>query len=235
MNRFTHCLAETLERLKIAFSEDQLSRADDFRRFLLQENKKINLTAITDDEEIAVKHFADSLCLIKYGDMAEGASLIDIGSGAGFPGLALKIFRPDLHVILMDSLGKRCHFLEDAAKILELFELTVICCRAEEAGRDKNHRGKYDYATARAVAPLPVLLEYAMPLLKTGGVFLPLKGKTEEANPARALSLLGSEIVAEYHFNLMGQGERTIYQIKKKMETAETYPRRVGKPAKSPL
>lgn len=235
MNRFRQCLEKVLNHLNIAFSSEQIAMADAFRQILLRENEKMNLTAIVDDDEIALKHFGDSLCLLKYGALKERATLIDIGSGPGFPGLALKIFRPDLRITLMDSLAKRCHFLEKTAKILELPNLTVLCCRAEEAGRDHDHREQYDYATARAVATLPVLLEYALPLLKAGGEFLPLKGKAEEQDPGHALKILCGTIDNEYHYNLMGQGERTIYRIKKIGPTPEKYPRRVGKPGKSPL
>ena len=235
MSRFCHYLKDALTRLDIAFTEEQLSLAEEYKVILLRENEKMNLTAITDDEDIAVKHFADSLCLLKYGEVAENAALIDIGSGAGFPGLVLKIFRPDLRITLMDSLEKRCKFLKSAAGDLGLEEISVLCCRAEEAGREENHRERYDYATARAVAALPVLLEYALPLLKVGGAFLPLKGKAEEDSADGALAALHGEITVEHHYDLLGQGERTIYIIKKTAPTEEKYPRGVGKPAKSPL
>ena len=153
-----------------------------------------------------------------------------MAAAPGFPGLALKIFRPDPRITLMDSLAKRCHFLEKTAKVLELPNLTVLCCRAEEAGRDHDHREQYDYATARAVATLPVLLEYALPLLKAGGEFLPLKGKAEEQDPGHALEILCGTIDNEYHYNLMGQGERTILPYQKNRPNTGKISRRVGKP-----
>lgn len=210
-----------------------------FRRYaeLLREwNEKMNLTAITEPDEIAVKHFYDSMLLLTVYDIPEGAAVIDVGTGAGFPGVVLKIMRPDIKLTLLDSLNKRLVFLGEVLKELGL-EATCLHARAEEAARG-NLRESFDLATARAVAALPVLSEYCLPFVKVGGAFVAMKGPSanEEASAAeRAISLLGGkqEGVKEHH--LPGGDVRLFVTVRKISQTPTKYPRPSGKIAKSSL
>jgi 16S rRNA (guanine527-N7)-methyltransferase len=212
---------------------------------LLREwNEKINLTAITDDEGIAVRHLLDSLTLLPdVRDMQarfpnRQVSLVDVGTGAGFPGLPLKIACPELDVVLVDSLAKRVRFLETVIAELGLKGIRAVHGRAEDAARDKHLREKFDLATARAVAPLPVLCEYCLPFVRTGGQFLAMKGQAadEMEGAARAIKILGGELAAITVFQLPGTDmNRTIIRIAKIWPTPGTYPRKAGKVEKDPL
>lgn len=236
MSEFTQELKRALTALEWEYSEEELEQAQLYWQLLLETNEKMNLTAITDHKEGAVKHFADSLCLLKYGNIKENSSIIDIGTGAGFPGLVVAIFRPDLEITLLDSLEKRCNFLNSVISRLSLTRVNVVWSRAEEAGRSQLYRGSFDYATARAVAALPVLLEYALPFLKVGGSFLAMKGPAQDDDPGYALEQLGGEFGGEASYPLpLTQEERRIYQFTKTSPTPDKFPRRPGKPGKSPL
>lgn len=236
MSEFTQELARALTALDWEYSEEQLKKCQSYWDLLLETNEKINLTAITHSKEGAVKHFADSLCLLKYGKIKENASLIDIGTGAGFPGLVLAIFRTDLEITLLDSLEKRCNFLNTVIDHLSLTGVNVVWSRAEEAGQSPLYREVFDYATARAVAALPVLLEYALPLLKVGGSFFAMKGPGQDDDPGYALQELKGEFADEVSYALpLTQEERRLYQFIKISPTPDKYPRRPGKPGKSPL
>lgn len=203
---------------------------DRFARYctLLQQwNEKMNLTAITEDHEVAVKHFADSLLPLTMAELPQDARLVDVGSGAGFPGLPMALVRPDLRVTFLDSLQKRLAFLESVTAELGIAAVRLHA-RAEEAGRDPAHRERYDVATARAVANLNTLAEYCLPLVKPGGVFLALKGSGggEEAEAAAsAITKLGGRVEALREYALPGGDARVLVVIRKEHPTPLQYPR----------
>lgn len=197
-------------------------------------NTRINLTAITDDEEIKVKHFQDSLTILPY--IKEG-TLADIGTGAGFPGLPVAIERPDISVTLVDSLEKRVKFLQCVVDTLELKNVKCIHARAEDFGRDPDFREKFDYVTARAVASMPVLLEYCLPLLKNKGHFVAMKGaNADEEKFDTALNALGGKLVETNKFILPDTDmQRCIFVVEKRGTMSPKYPRKAGLPSKKPL
>lgn len=214
-----------LKHLDINISVDTLKKLDAYYHLLVTENAKYNLTTITEESAVYLKHFYDSLTIVKSITLKD-EYLLDIGSGAGFPGLVLKIVFPELKVDLLDSTAKKCHFLEKVITELDLKNIHVICARAEDYAQD--NREKYDIITSRAVAPLKHLLEYAIPLLKIGGTFVSLKGNiTEELNNIdnyyKKLYLANESII---NFNLPHEaGYRTIYKITKTKPTPKIYPR----------
>ena len=209
-----------------------------YARLLKEWNEKINLTAITDDEGIAVKHFLDCLEIFKYVDFKKNASVIDVGTGAGFPGLVIAAAREDLNVTLLDSTGKKLKVVADIADSMGLCNCTVLHARAEEASRKPEYREKFDYATARAVAELRVLSEFCLPFVKKGGSFISMKGsaaKEEAENAKNALSVLGGRIECVNTFDLCSLGERCIIEIKKISQTSSQYPRASAKISAKPL
>lgn len=211
-------------------------RLNDYARLLVEWNEKMNLTAIVEPNEIAVKHFLDSLLLFKFCKVDEGAKLIDIGTGAGFPGMVLKIVRPDINLTLMDSLNKRTVFLSEVTKSLGL-DATIIHSRAED-GANGELREQFDVATARAVAAMPVLCEYCLPYTKVGGVFVAMKGpgaEQETIAAKRAISLLGGGEPEVFTTNLPNNDVRTFIKIKKISQTLTKYPRKTPKIVKQPL
>ena len=219
------------------------SAAGEYDRFTLyctelQEwNRRMNLTAITDDEGVAEKHFADSLLPLTMVALPAGASLVDVGSGAGFPGLPMALARPDLRVTFLDSLQKRLTFLAQLTQKLEV-PARMLHARAEDAGQDPQYREQFDIATARAVANLNTLAEYCLPLVKVGGNFLAMKGASgeEELAAARgAIKKLGGEYKETRTLHLPGGDTRTLILCKKISQTPTAYPRNGGKIAKSPL
>lgn len=195
---------------------------------LLQEwNQKMNLTAITDDRGVAVKHFVDSLLPLTLWEVPAGARLIDVGTGAGFPSVPMKLVRGDLELTLLDSLQKRLNFLQALCDALEI-KATLVHARAEDAGRTAAHRGQYDVATSRAVARLELLAEYCLPLLRTGGVLLALKGSSglEEAKAGeKMVALCGGKIREVKEYALPGGDPRTLVVVEKVAETPGKYPR----------
>lgn len=212
-----------------------LERLDRYAELLIEWNGRMNLTAIVEPEEIAVKHFLDCLMLLKYVDIPNGAEVIDIGTGAGFPGVVLKIARPDIKLTLLDSLQKRIGFLDDLCSELGL-EVTTIHSRAEDGARDL--REKYDLAVARAVANMRVLCEYCLPYVKVGGRFAALKGASaaeETSSAENAIRLLGGELESLDLYNLLDSGERGLIAVKKISQTSPKYPRNPGKISKQPL
>ena len=229
-------LKEKLSKIKINLNDEQIKKFYKYINLLLEWNEKINLTAITDYEEIIIKHIVDSLTINKY--IKEKASVIDVGTGAGFPGMPIAIIRNDLDVSLLDSLNKRILFLEEVKKDLNLNNVKCVHSRAEEFGNDINYREKYDVATSRAVARLNVLVEYLIPFVKVGGICICMKGPNceEEIEEAKgAIKKLGGKIEKVEKFNLNEENERTIIIIKKLEKTKKEYPRKAGIPSKKPL
>ena len=224
--------SEYLAALCPSLTENQLALFDAYADMLLDWNARMNLTAITDPREIAEKHFFDSLAAVPL--LAPNASVIDVGTGAGFPGIPLIIVRPDLRMTLLDGLNKRLTFL---SAVLDALHLSATCVhmRAEEAGQDARYRGQFDASVTRAVANLPVLVELTVPLLRVGGASIAYKGDAAEelARAKGALHLLHAEaavteVSADY-------GKRTLVTITKREPTPKAYPRRPGTPEKKPL
>ena len=215
-----------------------LQRLEIYFKLLVEWNEKMNLTAITDEHGVAVKHFADSLTLFNFVDVKKNASIIDVGTGAGFPGVVLKIARPDIKLTLLDSLNKRLTFLDTVLNDIGL-DSELVHSRAEEGGKNKLYREKFDIAVSRAVARLNVLCEYCLPYVKVGGLFAAMKGPNadEELNGAEnALKLLGGKVEKVHKFNLpCDEGERTIIVIKKVKPTPKQYPRISCKIKSQPL
>ncbi len=210
---------------------------EQYAHLLVEKNKVMNLTAITEPTEVAQKHMLD--CAAVLGSLPEGASKgIDVGTGAGFPGMVLKICAPNLHMTLLDSLQKRVDWLGEVADTLDL-EVERIHGRAEEFGRDSDYRGQYDFATARAVADLRILCELCLPFLKVGGVFLAMKAQDcqeELDHAAHGISLLGGRILPAYTYTIPGTDlVRKVIRVEKISETPVKYPRRFAKIQKNPL
>lgn len=209
-----------------------------YKELLLEWNEKINITRITEEDEVYVKHFLDSLSLFKTKYLEGEKSLIDIGTGGGFPGLAVKIYNKNLDVTLLDSLNKRLIFLDEVIKELKLDKVSTIHGRAEELGRDSEFREKYDIATSRAVANLSTLLEYDLPFVKVGGYFISMKGPEyveEVKNAKNALKTLGGQIEEIVEIKLPMDITHYLIVIKKVKETPSKYPRGGGKPKNKPL
>ena len=222
----------------LSFSEKQLEQFSLYFDLLIETNKVMNLTAITEPEEVAVKHIIDSL--LAYDEKVfPGKLLADVGTGAGFPGIPLKIYCPELKVVLLDSLAKRLKFLDNVIETLGLKDITCVHLRAEDAGQNKDHREKYDLVTARAVARLSVLSEYCLPLVKQGGYFIAMKGSKfveEIAEGRTAVGILGGEIISAEEVKLPGLDDgRAIIRIRKIKKTPVKYPRKAGVPEKQPL
>ncbi len=209
----------------LSLSEKQLDDFEVYAKLLVEWNEKINLTAITDDAGICEKHFLDSVLPLTMTDIPSGATLIDVGTGAGFPAVPMRIFRDDLKITLLDSLNKRINFLSEVSDKLSL-GAECVHARAEDGGRDKTLREKFDVATARAVAALPVLAEYCLPYVKVGGVFLALKGPSEDIDAAKkAISVLGGEIESVREYTLPCGDGRKLITIRKISHTSTAYPR----------
>ena len=218
-------------------TDEMQQQFEDYMNLLLEWNEKINLTAITEEDEIILKHFVDSLTISKY--IKEGNSIVDVGTGAGFPGMPLKIVRKDLKVTLVDSLNKRILFLNDVIEKLRLKEIETLHYRAEEFGQNKKYRESFDIATSRAVANLSTLVEYLLPLVKVGGICICMKGseiKEELENSKKAIEILGGEVEQVEEFYLSGTDiKRSIVIVKKISSTPKKYPRKPGTPAKEPI
>ena len=223
------------EKNGLLISEEQYRKFDIYAETLVDFNTKINLTAITDAEGIEIKHFLDSIYSLKFFDLKQGSKVIDVGTGAGFPGIPLKIMRNDINLTLLDSLNKRINFLNEVSDKLNL-NAECIHARAEEGGRKKELREQFDIATARAVAALPVLCEYCMPYVKLGGYFIALKGPNEDVVSAKnAISKLGGIIEKEINYSIEDAGERKLIIIKKISSTPDRFPRNSGQISKKPL
>lgn len=228
MSSFETILNDVLSRFDISVSDEVCSKLSRYYELLIEWNEKMNLTAITEPEDVALKHFADSLSLLSYVDIQQGASVIDVGTGAGFPGMALKIARPDIRLTLLDSLNKRLVFLDEVCTELGIDDVTMIHSRAEDGSRTEL-RDSFDYAVSRAVASLNTLCEYDMPYVRQGGRFIAMKSKdaqTEIDEAKNALKELCGEIKAVHSFELGTAGERCIIEIEKTAPTPERYPRK---------
>ena len=235
---FLEALLNKGKEAGLVFTEKQLEQFALYFDLLIETNKVMNLTAITEPEEVAVKHIIDSL--LAYDEKVfPGKLLADVGTGAGFPGIPLKIYCPELKVVLLDSLAKRLKFLDNVIETLGLKDITCVHLRAEDAGQNKDHREKYDLVTARAVARLSVLSEYCLPLVKQGGYFIAMKGSKfveEIAEGRTAVGILGGEIISAEEVKLPGLDDgRAIIRIRKIKKTPVKYPRKAGVPEKQPL
>jgi len=222
-NRFI----EELKKINIELNDNQLEQLNKYYELLVEWNEKFNLTNITDKEQVFLKHFYDSLTLSKVVDLKQEESLCDIGTGAGFPGLVLKIVFPNLRVILVDSLNKRIEFLKEVIKELKLDNIEVYHDRAEEFA--KSNIEKYDIVTARAVAHLSVLLEYSIPMVKINKYFIAMKANidTEIEESSNALEKLDSKIIKIDRFQLpIEESNRTIIKVEKIKKTNKKYPRK---------
>jgi len=230
-------LKPLVEQAGIALSEQQLAQFAVYSGYLLEINQHMNLTAIKEPEEVALRHFLDSLLPLTLVEFPQNARLIDIGSGAGFPGLALKIARPDLDATLLDATNKRVRFLADAAKRIGV-QAACLHARAEEAGRQAHLREQFDIACARAVSHLRELCEYCLPFVKVGGRFISLKGpqlEQELQEAQNALRELGGQVEAVQEYALPDGSGRTLVVVKKISQTSAKYPRPSAKMAKKPL
>jgi 16S rRNA (guanine527-N7)-methyltransferase len=226
---------------------EQAEKFEKYYNLLVEWNEVMNLTAITEPDEVALRHFADSLTILPYIDRIcerianegkkDGAvTLVDVGTGAGFPGIPIKIMRPEINITLLDSLKKRLGFLDNVIGQLGLSGVTTVHARAEDAGKNGKYREKFDIAVARAVAPMNILSEYCLPLVRTGGCFIAMKGPAEEEF-SRAVKVLGGETEADDVFEI-GETQKLVRRIicvNKIAETPPRYPRKAGVPSRQPL
>ena len=225
------------EKIDIKFNDKQLNQFYEYMNLLLEWNEKINLTAIIEPREIILKHFIDSLTINKY--IEKNKTIADVGTGAGFPGIPLKIYRSDLNVTLVDSLNKRINFLNEVVSKLDLKDINTVHSRVEDFGKDKRYREKFDYVTARAVANLSTLSEYLIPISKVNGKCICMKGseiEEELENSKTAINILGGKIEKIDYFELPDSDiSRNIIIIDKLKNTPNKYPRKAGLPSKEPL
>lgn len=229
--RFT----DLCEKNGITLDETALDRFDLFARLLVEWNKKMNLTAITEPQEIEIKHFLDCLLVQKYFDFSSLKTAVDIGAGAGFPSIPLLICNENVEFTLVDSLNKRLDFLSVVCKELGI-NANLIHSRAEELGQDEDFRESFDLALARAVAPMNVLSEYCLPFVKSGGSFVALKGSNDDITPAQnAIRTLGGELVNNVSYKLNDGDLRTLAIVKKISQTPTQYPRKPKKISTKPL
>lgn len=228
-------MAEESEKIGIKLPDEQLNEFYEYMQLLLEWNEKMNLTAITDPEEVIKKHFVDSITIKKY--IKEENRLIDVGTGAGFPGIPLKIVDKSIKLTLLDSLNKRINFLNEIIEKLNLKEVNTIHSRAEEYAKNKA-RESYDVAVSRAVADLPILLEYLMPYVKLNGICICMKGpkaQEELERSKKAINILGGKLEKVEKITIDEEMERNLIIIRKIKDTPNKYPRKVGIPTKNPI
>ncbi len=232
-------LKELFDSQKISINSQQLKVFQVFEDELLAWNEKFNLTAIRDREGIRVKHFLDSATCLKVMPNMQNQRIIDVGTGAGFPGIPIKILVPSIKLTLVESIGKKAAFCQHMVELLGFQDVTVLTARAEELGQMSSHREQYDVAVARAVASLPILAEYLLPLVKVHGVVVAQKGDTAPAEcqqAEHALKVLGGRLTQLTPVFLPGvTGDRYLVEIKKIAATPQIYPRKTGIPQKKPL
>ena len=230
---------KSLEKLNIHLNEKQVYQFVKYYEMLIETNKVMNLTAITDFDEVIDKQFVDSLALIQAIDLNKELKVIDVGTGAGFPGIPLKIAFPELDILLLDSLNKRIHFLDQVISELGLENIQTIHGRAEDFGRNPLYREKFDLCVSRAVANLSTLSEYCVPFVKVDGYFISYKsGKVQEELDAsrHAVDILGGKVEKCLNYALADTDmERSLVVIHKLKPTKKAYPRKAGKPSKEPL
>lgn len=230
---------EMLRGLDIRITDQMLRQFDQYYEILVEWNKVMNLTSITEYDEVICKHFVDSLSIVKVIDMDKVSSIIDIGTGAGFPGIPIKIAFPHIKVTLLDSLNKRVKFLNTVIDELKLNDITAIHGRAEDFARQSGYREQYEVCVSRAVANLATLSEYCLPYVKIGGSFISYKSgdiEAELAQSQKAVTMLGGAVQDTIKFQLPGTDiNRSFVVVKKKKETSKKYPRKAGTPAKEPL
>lgn len=237
MNYNTDTFKHELEKLGISISEEQLEQFISYYEMLIEKNKVMNLTAITDFDEVIEKHFIDSLNLFRFADLKADKTIIDMGTGAGFPGIPLKIAFPNLKITLADSLNKRILFLNDVISELGLTDIDTVHGRAEDLAKDKIYRENYDICVSRAVANLSTLSEYCLPFVKIGGQFISYKSgdcDDEITNAKSAIFLLGGRLNQIQKFE-MNDNSRSFVIIDKVNGTSKQYPRKAGLPSKKPL
>lgn len=225
-----------LNKKGIKLNSIQQEQFNIYYQTLIDYNQKVNLTTITEKEEVYLKHFYDSLSILFYSEIKEGSTLCDVGSGAGFPSIPIKIVRPDLKITIIDALGKRIKFLNYLVSLLKLNDVSAIHTRAEEYAKD--NRESFDYVTARAVARLNILSELCIPLVKIGGKFIAMKGSSDEElqESVKGIKILGAEINDNVKFNLLNEGgKRNILIFKKITKTPNKYPRNYSKIKNKPL
>lgn len=236
---FKEKLKARAEKEGISLTPKQLGQFELFYKMLIETNKSMNLTAITDEDEVIEKHFIDSLSCHRVVDMSQIRTCIDVGTGAGFPGIPLKIVYPEIDFVLVDSLNKRVKFLKDVKEALGLEGLEALHGRAEDLARDKSLRAAFDLCVSRAVANLSVLSEYCIPFVRTNGYFVSYKGKKgleEISNAQNCMNVLGCKIEKVDDFRLEeDEAERLLIRIKKCKGTPKLYPRKAGTPSKNPL
>jgi 16S rRNA (guanine527-N7)-methyltransferase len=236
-----HAFTAVVNELRMPLTADQLAKFDLYARRLLEENRRTNLTSTRDREGVYRRHFAESLAILRLLDErgVELSPVIDVGTGAGFPGLPIKIARPEIEMTLLEATGKKARFLESIVAELGLADVRVVQGRAEDVARETAQRGAYRLVLARAVAPLPVLLELTLPFLAAGGVLAAPKGSAlqrEVRASANALATIGGKIEATLPLELPGEGpKQTLVIVRKTGTSPEQYPRRAGMPAKRPL
>lgn len=235
----SHLLESKAKELSLTFSERQIKQFEDYYRILIEWNHVMNLTAITEYEEVVEKHFIDSLSIINAVDFSEIFNIIDIGTGAGFPGIPLKIAFSDINITLLDSLNKRVKFLNEVIEQLGLNNINAIHGRAEDYAKQKEYREQYDLCVSRAVANLSTLSEYCLPYVKINGLFIPYKSgdiDVELEKSEHAVSILGGVVSDVIRFQLPGTDiGRSFVKIKKIKSTGKKYPRKAGLPSKEPL
>ena len=234
---FKNKMIELSKKINVQLNDEQIKKYFEYMTLLLDWNEKINLTAITEMDDVILKHFIDSMTVLKYIENEE--SIIDVGTGAGFPGIPIAIMKKDVKITLLDSLNKRINFLNEVCGELKLNNVDTIHGRAEEIGKNKEHREKYDIAVSRAVANMSTLSEYLLPLVRIGGKCICMKGFEieQELEQAKfAIKELGGKIEKVEKFTLPDSDmERNIIIIKKIKETSNKYPRKAGMPSKVPI
>ncbi|MEE0867533.1 MAG: 16S rRNA (guanine(527)-N(7))-methyltransferase RsmG [Clostridia bacterium] len=231
-------LYEEAQKLNIDIDEKKAAEFEKYKEMMLEYNKVVNLTAITEDDEIKEKHFLDCAALTLCPELFEGCSLIDIGAGGGFPSIPVKLVRKDIKLTMLDSLNKRISFLRSVTEALKLDNAQAIHMRAEDGGQDKSLREQFDIATARAVADLSVLAELALPFVRVGGYFIALKGSDisqELENAKPAIKTLGGKTQEVREIVLPSGIKHSLVVIKKLEKTPNKYPRKAGKPSKDPI
>lgn len=237
--KYFELMKNACDSVGMNFDEDKYNKFITYKNLLQEWNEKINLTAITEDEEVIKKHFIDCIKAFSENQFKEAKTLIDVGTGAGFPGLPIAIMREDLNITLLDSLNKRVNFLNIVKNSLNLTNVTTIHSRAEDGARNKELREKFDIATSRAVANMAVLSEFCLPYVKVGGYFIALKGPaiTDELNDAKnAIGTLGGKLIEVVEVSVEGTDlKHNLVVIKKVKETPKTYPRKAGSITKKPI